>query len=158
LGFGQGAVEGLGVKRHFTSCQMMVVKLMTQILQTFEDLECYKSARQLRIALAKTAKGLAPDEIFRLQDQLIRAARSITANIAEGFGRHHHGENLQYCRQARGSLSECMDHISAGLDEGLISYEIYVEHRAKIEESWKILNGYIAHLKRCAESGVPRSE
>gem|GEM_PF-6305616 len=51
-----------------------------------------------------------------------------------------------------------MDHISAGLDEGLISYEIYVEHRAKIEESWKILNGYIAHLKRCAESGVPRSE
>ena len=136
----------------------MVVKFMTQILKTFEDLDCYQLARALRIALAKTAKSLPAEEKFRLQDQLIRASRSIAANLAEGFGRHHHGENLQYCRQARGSLSECLDHINAGLDEGLISNEVYIEHRNKIEESWRILNGYIAYLKRCAESGVPRSE
>lgn len=136
----------------------MVVKFMTQIVKTFEDLDCYQLARALRISLAKTAKSLPAEEKFRLQDQLIRASRSITANLAEGFGRHHHGENLQYCRQARGSLSECLDHINAGLDEGLISYEVYIEHRNKIEESWRILIGYIAYLKRCAESGVPRSE
>jgi four helix bundle protein len=130
---------------------------MTQTVKTFEDLECYQSARALRVCLAELARQLPSDEKFRLTDQLLRAGRSITANIAEGFGRHHHTENIQYCRQARGSLSECLDHLNAGLDERLISSDAYAIARSKIEESWRILNGYIAYLKRCVESGVPRS-
>lgn len=131
---------------------------MIQNLKTFEDLECYQMARRLRVALVKLARTLPADEKFRLTDQLIRASRSVTANIAEGFGRHHHTENLQYCRQARGSLSECLDHLNAALDEELITSEDHQAHRAQIEESWRLLNGYIANLKRCADSGVPRRE
>lgn len=131
---------------------------MIQNLKTFEDLECYQVARRLRVALVKLAKTLPAEEKFRLTDQLFRASRSVTANIAEGFGRHHHTENLQYCRQARGSLSECLDHLNAALDEELITSEDYQAHRVQIEESWRLLNGYIGYLKRCADSGVPRRE
>ena len=131
---------------------------MIQYLKTFEELECYQVARTLRVDLVKLAQALPSEEKFRLTDQLIRASRSVTANIAEGFGRHHHTENLQYCRQARGSLSECLDHLNAALDEELITNEEHQTHRAQIEESWRLLNGYIAYLKRCADSGVPRKE
>ncbi len=131
---------------------------MIQNLKTFEELECYQVARTLRVDLVRLAQTLPSDEKFRLTDQLIRASRSVTANIAEGFGRHYHTENLQYCRQSRGSLSECLDHLNAALDEELITSEDYQKHRAQIEESWRLLNGYIAYLKRCADSGVPRKE
>ena len=50
-------------------------------------------------------------------DQLIRATRSITANIAEGHGRYHFQENIQFCRQARGSLTETLDHLICAQDE-----------------------------------------
>ncbi len=130
---------------------------MTDRLKTFEELECYRLARELRKDLVRTAKALPAEERFRLTDQLIRASRSVTANIAEGFGRHHHNENLQYCRQARGSLSECLDHLNAGLDEEMITQADYSLLRGKLEHAWKVLNGYIAYLRRCAESGVPQA-
>lgn len=58
-------------------------------INTFEDLECYKTAREFRIVVVDWAKQLPSEEKYRLVDQTIRAVRSITANIAEGFGRQH---------------------------------------------------------------------
>jgi len=70
---------------------------MSQI-DSFEDLECYRAARSYRRNLARWARTLPKEETYRMKDQVIRSARSITANIAEGFGRHHPQENLQFCR------------------------------------------------------------
>jgi len=56
-------------------------------------------------------------------DQIIRAKRSVTANIAEGFGRYHFQENIQFCRTARGSLSELLDHMITSFDNLYISEE-----------------------------------
>jgi len=92
-----------------------------------------------------------------LKDQLVRASRSVTANIAEGYGRHHHQENIQFCRQARGSLTEVLDHLNTAIDEAYLNQEYYQILRAQLEQVWKVLNGYIAYLSRCAASGVPGS-
>ncbi len=124
--------------------------------KTFEELACYQAARAFRRAVADFCRGLPGEEGYRLRDQLLRASRSVTANIAEGYGRHHHAENAQFCRHARGSLLECLDHLNVALDEGLLGREAYDGLRAKLEETWKILNGYIAYLRRCAEDGVPQ--
>jgi four helix bundle protein len=78
-------------------------------LKTFETLECYKLGRELRKAVSKFCKTLPREEEYRLKDQIIRSSRSVTANISEGYGRHHHQENLQFCRTARGSLTETLD-------------------------------------------------
>ncbi len=50
-------------------------------------------------------------------DQLLRAARSTTANIAEGYGRFHYLDNAKFCSNARGSCWEVLDHLIAGVDE-----------------------------------------
>lgn len=121
-------------------------------METFEELECYRLARDLRKELVALAKALPADERFRLSDQLIRAARSITANIAEGFGRFHYQENLQFCRIARGSLSECLDHLNTALDESLMEEGRYKLAREDVERIWKVLNGYIAYLDRSSKS------
>ena len=124
-------------------------------LKTFETLECYQLAKRLRQDISSFCKTLPKEETYRLKDQIIRSSRSVTANIAEGYGRHHHQENLQFCRTARGSLSETLDHLSVALDDEYLTELQYAEMRTRLEEGWKVLNGYIAYLKKCAASGVP---
>ena len=50
-------------------------------------------------------------EMFGLTSQIRRAAASIPANIAEGWGREGTKEFIQYLRQAQGSLSELETHL-----------------------------------------------
>jgi len=116
-----------------------------------EDLEAWKKARAFRIEMSKLVKTFPKEEKFRLVDQLIRASRSIAANIAEGHGRFHFQENIQYCRQARGSLTECLEHLICALDEGYISTEILKKVRPLYDELLKIFNGYILYLKKQKE-------
>ena len=124
-------------------------------LKTFETLHCYQLMRDLRRSISEFCKTLPQEETYRLKDQIIRSSRSITANIAEGYGRHHHQENIQFCRIARGSLSETLDHLTTALDEGYLTKGQYSELRDHIEKAWKLLNGYISYLKKCSVSGVP---
>ena len=124
-------------------------------MKTFEELECYKMARQLRKEVSNFCKALPREEEYRLKDQIIRSSRSISANIAEGYGRHHHQENIQFCRTARGSLTETLDHLITAVDDGYLAHDQYASLRGLLEDTWKVLNGYIAYLKRCATAGVP---
>lgn len=129
---------------------MLIVKMLTMVsLETFEELDCYKKARAFRIRIAQVAKALPSEEKYRLADQMIRAVRSITANIAEGFGRHHPQENLQFCRQSRGSLMETLEHLNTALDEAMLEEPAYNELRSDWVE---VKGGYIAYL----ESKTPR--
>jgi len=123
--------------------------------KTFKDLACYRMAREFRKTVSEFCRTLPKEETYRLKDQFIRASRSAAANIAEGFGRHHHQENAQYCRHARGSLFECIEHLAVALDEEYLKRDEYDAMRVHLDETIKILNGYIAYLQRCARHGVP---
>lgn len=113
----------------------------------FEELELWKEARELRNEISKMTKAIPAIERFRLSDQLTRASRSVTANIAEGHGRFHYQENIQFCRQARGSLSELLDHLICALDEGFIDQAKMDRFRERYSRCLKLLNGYILYLK-----------
>ena len=117
-------------------------------MNSFEELEVWKSARILRMDISVLVKTFPSEEKYRLVDQLIRASRSITANIAEGFGRFHFQENIQFCRQARGSLFETLEHIICSHDEKIISQEQFDNLRKDIDNSLRLLNGYILYLKK----------
>ena len=120
---------------------------------TFEGLACWQEARRLRILIArKIVKELPFEERRRLADQLLRAARSTTANIAEGYGRYHFRDNYRFCAQARGSCFEVLDHLITAVDEDLLTEEMLAEGRAAVVTSVKVLNGYMAYLKRRAGS------
>src|SRR5947199_9772334 len=72
------------------------------VIRTFEDLECWKQCRMLRLFVARQVVPALPrNERYRLGDQLLRAARSTTANIAEGYGRFHYLDNAKFCSNAR---------------------------------------------------------
>lgn len=76
-----------------------------------------------------------------------RAARSATRNIAEGYGRFHYKENIQFCRQSRGSLFELIDDLITSKDEHYITDSEFSEGKIKIERALSILNGYINYLR-----------
>ena len=119
-------------------------------MKTIEDLTLYQKARAFRIQISEIANRLPSSERFRLVDQMIRSSRSITAQIAEGHGRFHYKENVQYCRIARGSLEETQDHLNVAFDEGYISdQEVKRMLQSKYEIS-RMLNGYINFLKEAA--------
>jgi len=128
------------------------IPILPDVIRSFEDLECWKAGRELRLFVRRQVLPVLPQqEKFRLSDQLIRAARSITANIAEGYGRFHYLDNAKFCSNARGSCCEVLDHLITANDEGLLSDELLAEGRTKIGTSLHLLNGYIVYLKR-AES------
>ena len=83
---------------------------------------------------------------------MIRAARSVTANIAEGFGRYHYKESIQQFRIARGSLYELLDHIVVALDNNYMNGEEFKEQEKRIESGVKLLNGYVRYLKTRKET------
>jgi len=114
----------------------------------FEDLEVWKKSRQLRIEIYELLKTFPAEEKFRLVDQLKRASRSVTTNIAEGHGRFHYLDNLKFCRNARGSLNEVMDHLICSNDEMIITTEQLTHLRELYLDCFKLLNGYIAFLNR----------
>ncbi len=115
---------------------------------SFEELEVWKKSRAFRNRITTITKMFPQEEKYRLTDQIIRASRSISANIAEGFGRFNHQENIQFCRIARGSLYETLEHIICAFDESLITEEVYQELRSQFNDVLKLLNGYIAYLKK----------
>jgi four helix bundle protein len=115
--------------------------------RTFEDLECWIACRELRMFAAEVCMGFPKEEEYLIKDQILRSARSTTANVAEGYGRFHYQENIQYCRHARGSTYEVLDHFITGVDEYLIPKETLSECRLLVEKSVQLLNGYIRYLE-----------
>lgn len=99
--------------------------------------------------------GLPNEERFRLADQLIRAARSSTANIAEGYGRYHYLDNAKFCSNARGSSWEVLDHLITANDDELIADKHLEEGRELVNTAIKILNGYITYLQKASKGSSP---
>ena len=116
-------------------------------IKYFEDLNCWKAARALRLEISDLIKKFPDFEKFELVSQMRRASRSVTHNIAEGYGRFHFKENIQFCRVSRGSLYEIQDQLLTALDEGYIDNKYYLEKKSKVVECITILNGYIKYLK-----------
>lgn len=122
-------------------------------LKIFEDLECWKKCRELRIFVAKEVVVVLPnEEKFRLIDQLLRASRSTTANIAEGYGRFHFLDTAKFCSNSRGSVYEVLDHLITAYDEKLINESVYKKGRIIVENTLKLLNGYIHYLQEKAKT------
>ena len=121
-------------------------------IKTFEDLECWQECRKLRLFVVREVVAALPkEERYRLGDQLVRAARSTTANIAEGYGRFHFLENAKFCSNSRGSCWEVLDHLITGNDDGLIATQLLERGRDHVARSVKLLNGYMNYLKRAHE-------
>jgi len=113
----------------------------------FTELRVWQKAREFRNMIFVLTKDLPNSEKYVLTSQILRSSRSITANIAEGHSRYHLQENIQFCRTARGSLSETLDHLICAYDCNYLSNESLAELKINAEEVNRLLNGYIKYLQ-----------
>jgi four helix bundle protein len=112
-------------------------------IRDFKDLQVWQLARDLRREAYNLVRGFPSEEKHALANQVRRAAISVTANIAEGFGRYHYQENIQFCRQARGSVFELRDHLITVQDQGYMTAEEYRRMEDLAQRVIQTLNGYI---------------
>ena len=124
--------------------------MLLQILDvgTFEELEVYQKARTFRKEISVVTHSFPENEKYRLADQIFRSSRSVTAQIAEGYGRYHYQEGIQFFRIARASLDETHDHLNVALDKSYIKREVYEQLVSKKHTVMRLINGYIKYLER----------
>ena len=120
---------------------------------SFEDLEVYKAAREFRKRIYQLIKELPAEEKYNLASQMRRAALSLKNNLGEGHGRYHYQENIQFCRISRGSLMELIDDLNVCIDEKYFSIDYLEGLKQEAYRINKMLNGYIAYLKKRKAEG-----
>jgi four helix bundle protein len=80
-------------------------------LETYRDLDVWGKAMDLVDAVYGLSLRFPDQERYGLRSQIQRAAVSIPANIAEGYGRLHRGDYVHHLSVSRGSLAELETHI-----------------------------------------------
>jgi len=116
-----------------------------------EDFELYKIAREFRKKVYQVIKRLPEEEKFALSPQMRSAIISVTNNIAEGHGRWHFQENIQFCRISRGSVEETIDDLNICIDERYFPEEELEELKLEGYNVIERINGYISYLKKQKE-------
>ena len=121
-------------------------------IKSLEDLECWKANRDVRQFVSEVIKKFPVEERYALTDGMRRASHSITENVAEGYGRFHYQENIQFVRISRGSLYELIDQFITAKDEKYINDDEYQKGRELINKAIMLVNGYIKYLVRAKKN------
>ena len=128
---------------------------MTAILH-FEEIEAWKTARELTRYIYALCKQGALGRDFGLRDQLCRASVSIMSNIAEGFeDRRSDGTFLNYLAIAKGSAGEVRSLLYVALDCGYIHQEQFDEAGELSDKCSRQLYNFMKYLKHRPNLCVP---
>ena len=103
-------------------------------IESYRDLVVWQQAMDLAVSIYRTTKAWPKEELYGLTTQLRRAATSVPANIAEGYGRESRASYQQFLRIAQGSLKELETHLLIAQRVGITSNEA-VELLMKQSES-----------------------
>src|SRR3989339_840124 len=112
-----------------------------------KDLEVYKLTRELSKKVWEKYECMNWEDKKIIGDQWIRAIDSISANIAEGFGRFHYLDKNKFNYNARGSLFESLDWTEKLFERKKITDKEYVLLMDKLKQCHKKLNSYIKMTK-----------
>ena len=112
-----------------------------------EDIIAYRLAVKLRDkVLALLDAGTIPFN-YHLRDQIADSARSVPANISEGFERYKHGQFGYHAGVAKGSLGELKTHLEEVQTRGFLKEETFVDLLKLLIETRKTTSGLLRHLK-----------
>ena len=120
-----------------------------------ERLDAWQQAMQMVILVYRATGQFPSHEQFGLISQLRRAAVSVPVNIAEGKGRYHKKEFVQFLYHARGSLYEVITLLKLSLELGYLNREQHQELIQRGQRIFSKLTGLINSLKAPAYSLEP---
>ena len=115
-----------------------------------EDLEVYQLAESFGDDvwfIVNKWEYFARDTVGK---QIARSADSISANIAEGYGRYHYKENKNFCYFSRGSIIESKGWLKKSMVRGLITEDEFNPLMDKLQSIHLKLNAYIKFIGRPA--------
>jgi four helix bundle protein len=115
-------------------------------IRSYRDLHAWQEAMDLAVAIYEATRPWPKEELYGLTSQARRAATSVAANIAEGYGRDNLGSYLQFLRIAQGSLKELETHLLIARRIGITNdttADRQLEHADKVG---RILGGLIRKL------------
>ena len=117
-----------------------------------QDLRLYKNALEFSNKIWEICIEWNYFSKKTIGEQLVRSADSISANLAEGYGRFYIKENIHFCYYSRGSLEETRDWLRKANLRNLISNQSYQQISEQLTQIAKQLNSYISSLKKKANS------
>ncbi len=116
---------------------------MASVVHSFKELVVWKRAYELVLEVYSSTGGFPRSEIFGLMGQMRRAAVSIVSNIAEGYGRGHRGEYVQFLRIAYSSTGELETQLMLSKDLRYLSNEKYERVSDLLLEAQKMLGSML---------------
>lgn len=120
-------------------------------------LQVWVQAKDLAVESYKNIiPSLPADEKWGLTSQLKRAVISISANVAEGYGRYYYQSNIQFCYNARGSLQETISLVLLAAELGYLPAEVSDSIIKRADALVILLNAYIAYLRK-SKMGEPEN-
>jgi len=118
-------------------------------LSRFEDLDCWKEARQLtRQIYEAIGRNQAWQKDLRLCGQIQGAAVSVMSNVAEGFIRHSDKEFVQFLFVAMASAAEVQSHLYVAVDQKYLLPETFDSIYVQAEKTSRIISGLIKYLRK----------
>ena len=111
--------------------------------RSFEDLEVWQLAHRWVVRTYSHTKLFPREELFGLTSQLRRAAVSVPANIAEGFGKRSKADKIRFYNIAQGSLNEARYYLILSQELGYGDTKELLDHQDRIG---RMLNAYITSM------------
>ena len=121
-------------------------------MKNYKELDVWMMSRKLVSQIYLASQNFPKEEMFGLKSQIRRAAVSIPSNIAEGCGRNHKRDAIQFFFIARGSLYEVETQTYLANDLGYFDSSNTQELLQNTEQCRMILNGFIRYY----ESQIPK--
>jgi four helix bundle protein len=119
---------------------------------TYRDLDAWRAGIDLAVTTYAVAQKLPDYEKFGLATQMRRAAASVPANIAEGYGRDSDGDFVRMLRIAQGSVKELETHAIVAKRVGLLTDADCAELENQLNVVGKLIRGLVrwAQSRRAA--------
>ncbi len=116
-------------------------------VRSYRDLLVWQRAMDLAVDTYAVSRAYPREELFGLTSQTRRAAASIAANIAEGYGRSTKPAYLNFLRIAQGSLKELETHLILAEKVGVTPSGSTDELLGAADELGRMLTGLISKLQ-----------
>ena len=116
--------------------------------KTFEDMPVWQKAMDLAVKIFELTEKLPKKEDYGLTSQIRRSGLSVSANIAEAFGRKHTLDKLNFYYHSRGSLAETKSHLIYGHRVKYFEDSEFTQIIELIQTIWKEINSIIATLSK----------
>ena len=119
-------------------------------MKSYKELEVWQKSKHLAVGAHKVTETMPRAEQFGLTAQILPAATSVAANIAEGWGRGSTLEYIHFLLISCASLMELETHLIIAEELRYVRREQLETHQKMIESIGQMLNRLIQSLRRAS--------